>query len=44
VVDDKGEEKRILGRLSEAERARLRIMQANETVSLVPIDRLSDSL
>ncbi len=44
VVDDKGEEKRILGRLSEAERARLRIMQSNDMVSFVPIDRLSDAL
>jgi DNA-binding PadR family transcriptional regulator len=44
IVDDKSEEKRILGSMDEAERARLRIMESNDMISFVPIDRLSDVL
>lgn len=44
VVDDKAEEKRILAALSDNERARLRIMQSNDSISFVSIDRLSDVL
>jgi hypothetical protein len=44
VVDDKTEEKRILEKMSEAERARFRIQQSNGIISFVPIDQLSDVL
>ncbi|MCI0503537.1 hypothetical protein L0Y65_02390 [Candidatus Micrarchaeota archaeon] len=44
VVDDKAEEKGILERMSESERARFRIQQSNGMISFVPIDRLSDVL
>jgi hypothetical protein len=44
VVDDKEEEKRINQGLSEAERARLRILQSNDMLVFVSIDKLSDVL
>lgn len=44
VVEDKSEAKRILSHLSDRESARLRLMQANEKIELVPIDRLDDVL
>ncbi|MFN7991912.1 MAG: hypothetical protein U0R44_07195 [Candidatus Micrarchaeia archaeon] len=44
VVDDKAEEKQLLAGLSESERARIRLMQANDMLSFVQIDRLSDIL
>jgi hypothetical protein len=44
VVDDPAEEKRIIERMSEAERARLKILQSNDMLVFIPIDRLSDVL
>ncbi|MDD5171613.1 MAG: hypothetical protein PHF60_01100 [Candidatus ainarchaeum sp.] len=44
VVDDKAEERRIIDGLSETERSRLKIMQSNDMLTFVPIDRLSDVL
>jgi hypothetical protein len=44
VVDDKAEEKRILGSIGEKERARLRLQEANGRLSFLPVDRLSDVL
>lgn len=44
IVDDKAEEKRILERMSESERARFRIQQSNGMMQFVTIDRLSDVL
>lgn len=44
IVDDVAEEKSMLDKLSETERARLRILQSNGMVSFVLIDRLSDEL
>jgi len=44
VVDDKAEERRITGGLSEADRSRLRIMQSNDMLMFVPIDKLGDVL
>ncbi|MEW6721728.1 MAG: hypothetical protein AB1324_00540 [Candidatus Micrarchaeota archaeon] len=44
IVDDKAEEKRLLSSLSGQEQARFRIMGSNDTLSFVPIDRLSDVL
>jgi len=44
VVDDKTEEKRILDSLNEPERARIRLLQSNDMLVFVPIDRLSDVL
>ncbi|NYZ73856.1 hypothetical protein H0O00_01815 [Candidatus Micrarchaeota archaeon] len=44
IVDDKAEERRIIESLSPSDRSRLRIMQANDMLTFVPIDRLSDAL
>jgi DNA-binding PadR family transcriptional regulator len=44
IVDDKFEEKRLLEKLSESERVRLKIMQSNDMISIIPITRLSDFL
>ncbi|MEW6749163.1 MAG: hypothetical protein AB1295_05640 [Candidatus Micrarchaeota archaeon] len=44
VVDDKTEENRIIASMGEAERARVRLLQANDMLVIVPIDRLSDVL
>ena len=44
VVDDLAEERMILERLSDAERAKLRLMQSNGMISFVTIDRLTDVL
>lgn len=44
VVDGKPEVKRILSSLSEQEQARLRVLQSNDMLVFVPIDRLSDLL
>jgi hypothetical protein len=44
VVDDKAEEKSLLSSLEERALARVKIMQSNDTLSIVPIDRLSDIL
>ncbi|MFH0737405.1 MAG: hypothetical protein V1827_02870 [Candidatus Micrarchaeota archaeon] len=44
IVDDNSEEKRILSAMSESERARVRILQTNDMLIFVPIDRLSDVL
>jgi len=44
VVDGKPEIKRILSSLSEQEQARLRVLQSNDMLTFVAIDRLSDLL
>ncbi|MBD3210488.1 hypothetical protein GF318_03855 [Candidatus Micrarchaeota archaeon] len=44
VVESKKEAQHHLSSLSDAENARLRIMQANEQIEIVPIDRLEDVL
>ncbi len=44
VVDDKSEEKKILASMSRPESARYLVMQANDMLSFVTIDRLSDML
>ncbi len=44
VVDDKSEEKSILGSMGRPEGARYLVMQANDMLSFVTIDRLSDML
>jgi len=44
VVDGKPEIKRILSSLSEQEQARLRVLQSNDMLLFVTIDRLSDIL
>jgi hypothetical protein len=44
IVDDKAEERRIIESLSQSDRSRLRIMQSNDMLTFVPIDRLSDVL
>jgi len=44
VVDDESEIKRIMDRLGESERAKMKIRQANGMLSFVPIDRLADAL
>lgn len=44
VVDDKSEVRRLLSTLSEAEQAKLRLMQANDMLQFVSIEHLSDLL
>lgn len=44
VVDDEAEVRHILAGLDEAEQAKLRIMQVNNKLSFVPIDRLNEAL
>jgi len=44
IVDDEREVHRILSHLTDMEQARLRILQANDRLVFVPIDRLGDSL
>ncbi len=44
VVDDKSEEKSILSSMSRPESSRYLVMQANDMLSFVAIDRLSDML
>jgi hypothetical protein len=44
VVDDKSEEKGILSSMSRSESARYLVMQANDMLSFVTIDRLSEML
>lgn len=44
IVDDKAEIGRIMSSLTEREQARLRIMQSNQTIEFVPIDKLSSML
>lgn len=44
VVDDKAEERRIIESLSVSDRSRLKIMQSNDMLAFVTIDRLSDVL
>jgi hypothetical protein len=44
VVDSDSEIKELLGRMSDSEKAMLRIKQANDLLVFVPIDRLGDAL
>jgi hypothetical protein len=44
VVDDKAEEKAILSSLNRSQRSRYEILQSNDMLTFIPIDRLSDML
>lgn len=44
VVDDKSDARHLLSTMGEAEQAKLRLMQANDMLQFVSIDRLSDLL
>lgn len=44
VVDDETEKRRIIDGLSEADRSRLKVMQSNDVLIFVSIDKLSDLL
>lgn len=44
VVNDRYETKRVLASLSNSEKARLRILQSNGMITIVPIDKLKDVL
>lgn len=44
VVEDKAEGKRLLSALANRDQAKFRVMQANDVIRIVPVDRLSDFL